>query len=82
MPKKVVQEVEQPVYRPVPHMAGGLGVSSTLYRWSFTGKTGLPGQTTCGERDPSAEAIFADPGSCPAGWGVLAIASFDGISGT
>ena len=25
VPKKVVQEVEQPVYRPVPHMAGSLG---------------------------------------------------------
>ena len=40
VPKKVVQEVEQPVYRPVPHMAGGPGVSPReFHRRSFTGQT-------------------------------------------
>ena len=70
VPKKVVQEVEQPIYRPVPHMAGGPGVSPEgVSPTEFHRSNVLPGQTTCGERDPSAEAIFTDPGGCPAGWG-------------
>ena len=74
VPKKIVQEVETPVYRPVPHLVQGLchlGIfrDSLLCFGTFSPRTSalMRGQATGGKGNSHTKAIYTDTGGREAG---------------